>query len=867
MSRPLSNPGVTTVSLQPGDKVGSYTIVQPVGKGGSGTVYKAHDALLDRHVAIKHVILGDAVDVGRLRDQVRREATLQKKAATARPKHLVQVIDTIDDPRGLMLISEFIDGVTLEQRLQLRSDPHDERGALGIVAASATALQDLHDQNIIHRDLKPANIMLPKHGGLKLADFGLAALIGDQESLSLGTVRYMAPELLRGDPATPSTDLYSLGMIAYELLAGRAKFDEAFKTVLRDRRNPAMRWMKWHTNERLTAPPLTQIVPKTPQNLSDLVARMMDKDPARRVRHADEVIDAIRRHFIDGPPASASQADGGDDGRASAIPAVAPYAAGLRDDGSTSSAGDTARLPTRSKIPLILAGLLGFWVVVGGVAWYVTTSQQEAAERRESDAAIRAFNDAKAELLAGNYAAAIAGFEAIAEQFPQQSNTTRAAGVWSAFATARQAEQAGDFEAALKGYERFDADPQGDRTLVRPLIESVLRKSGFATALADIQAAIAADEFDKARRSVAKWRAENLTASEAERLDAVESSITAAESQARFALLLREAQAFADEGKLDEAIALLDERTALPPEGVRMLGKFRADLALKAALREAETAKSKGLLTEAIDAYRRALELEPNALVTAELNRLEARLAVRQGTELRDAGKLEQAAALFDTALLKDPTNPDAQRYRRELVSVSELESLLRAGDDAMAGGDFETAVTQYRRAFEMDALDVVERKLREAQRALAMRDAEAFLAAGRLEDADRQANQAAQIDADHEELINLRERIEVRRAYQSRLDEAEAQRAQGNLRLTLRRLQEAKEILDNPDVNQRIDATQYAWAIAKARQHLADGLLGPARAELEIAGRIDFTDEVQELLARVDAEQPSPRRDDRVAP
>ncbi|MEM1445946.1 MAG: protein kinase [Planctomycetota bacterium] len=858
-----AHPGATsgvsgsTISLQPGDTVGSFRIVEAVGRGGSGTVYKAHDALLDRHVAIKHVILGDAIDAARLRDQVRREAALQKKAATARPKHLVQFIDTIDDPRGLMLVSEFVDGVTLEQRLQIRTDPHDERGALGILAAGATALQDLHDQNIIHRDLKPANVMLPKHGGLKLADFGLAALIGDQESLSLGTVRYMAPELLRGDPATPASDLYSLGMIAYELLAGRDNFDEAFKTVLRDKRNPAMRWMKWHTNDRLTAPPLTQLVPKTPQNLSDLVARMLDKDPARRVRHADEVIAAIKRHFIEGAPES-EQTAGSTGGSVPGVDAHGDTASPASSVGVAPD--DTARLPTQSKLPMILAGLLLFWIVVGGIAWFVNSSQQEAAQRRDAQAAIGAFNDAKEELMAGNYAAAIAGFEGVAEQYPDQSNTVRAAGVWAEFVEARQAEAEGDYAAALAGYEAFDADSQGDRAMVRPLIESVQRKSGFDAALATIQSSIDAEQFDEARRNVATWRAENLTASESERLAEVEAAITAAESEARLSLLLQEAKTFAEQGNLDRAIELLDARTSLPPDGVQMLARFRSQLALAAATKEAEEARSKGLLAEAIEAYRRVLELEDNQLVREELNRIEARLAVRQGTALRDAGQLEEAAALFETAMLKDPSNTDAQRFRKELVSVSELQGLIQAGDAASEAGDYATAIAQYRKAFELDPLDLVRDRMADAQLRSALTDAEAALVDGRLDDAERQADRVGELDPLNAELGDLRDRIQTRRDFQAKLDAAESQRAQGNLQLAIRRLREAKDILDNPDVNQRLNAAQYAFAIAKARQHLANGLLGPARAELEIAGRIDFTEEVQELFDRIDAEEHGPQ-------
>ena len=305
------SPHPTTLSLQPGEVVGAYRIEAVIDTGGSGVVYRAVDPLLDKQVAIKHLAVTASMDADRLRDLARRETEAHKRVATAHPKHLVQFIELLEDPRGVMLVSEFVKGVSLEQRLQANGRPHDERAALGIVAATATALDQLHAAGLVHRDLKPANILMPTPGGLKLADFGLASLIGEQESLPLGTVRYMAPELLRGDPPTPAADLYALGMIAYELLIGRDHFNEVFKTVLRDQRNPAMRWMKWHTNPRVTAPPLTDLLPDAPPTLAELVARMMDKDPARRIRSAQDVVDAVRRHFVGDGAEGEAAAEGG----------------------------------------------------------------------------------------------------------------------------------------------------------------------------------------------------------------------------------------------------------------------------------------------------------------------------------------------------------------------------------------------------------------------------------------------------------------------------------------------------------------------------------------------------------------------------
>src|SRR5690606_35571354 len=112
--------------------------------------------------------------------------------------------------------------------------PMDERQALGIIGGTALALDTIHKQNIIHRDLKPSNILLPGEGGLKICDFGLATLMEDQEALDVGSVRYMAPELFGDEKADQRADIYALGLVAYEMLAGRDKFADVFKIVLRD---------------------------------------------------------------------------------------------------------------------------------------------------------------------------------------------------------------------------------------------------------------------------------------------------------------------------------------------------------------------------------------------------------------------------------------------------------------------------------------------------------------------------------------------------------------------------------------------------------------------------------------------------------
>ncbi len=295
-------------NLAPGDKLDKYEVIEQIGAGGTSVVWKGYDPLLDVFVAIKQPLLDPIDDSDPLREKIRIEADIQKRISHGQ-KHLVAVRDFIEDARGLFIVMEHVEGPSLEQRMAQIGEPLDVNDALGIVGTTALALDALHRQNVVHRDLKPSNILLPASGGLKVCDFGLATLLSEQDAMSIGSVRYMAPELCRGDTADGRADIYSLGIIAYELLAGREKFNEAFKIVLRDQRNQALRWMKWHSNPRAQAPNLATLNPKVPQTLAELVARMLEKDATQRVESAPQLISAIRRHFVDaeghGPTAPA----------------------------------------------------------------------------------------------------------------------------------------------------------------------------------------------------------------------------------------------------------------------------------------------------------------------------------------------------------------------------------------------------------------------------------------------------------------------------------------------------------------------------------------------------------------------------------
>ena len=250
--------------LQPGAIVGRFEIVREIGKGGFGLVYEAFDSTLRRTVAFKAVRPGP-------RQQLRQERLLREaeKAAQLSHPNIVTLYDVGRTEQGPYLVMELLRGMTLLHRLQ--QEPLSLREALRIAVAAARGLAHAHSQGVIHRDLTPGNVFLCEDGQVKVLDLGLAHAFGHRK-IDGGTPAYMAPEQLRAAPEDERTDVFSLGVILYQMLSGQLPF--------------ASERRKDHPE---VAPPL---------EISDgavaaLVARMLSGDPVRRPRDAGEVLEAL----------------------------------------------------------------------------------------------------------------------------------------------------------------------------------------------------------------------------------------------------------------------------------------------------------------------------------------------------------------------------------------------------------------------------------------------------------------------------------------------------------------------------------------------------------------------------------------------
>jgi serine/threonine protein kinase/tetratricopeptide (TPR) repeat protein len=259
-----------------GQTVSHYKILEHLGGGGMGVVYKAEDAKLKRIVALKFL----PPDL--TRDPEAKERFIHEAQAASALQHnnICVVYDIDETPDGQMFISmEYLDGETLKKKI--------ERGALKIEEAIDIAIQvgqglsKAHEHSIIHRDIKPANIMVTADGAAKIVDFGLAKLTGrtmlTKSGSTLGTAAYMSPEQARGESANHRTDIWSLGVVLYEMLSGKRPFEAEYENAL------------LYSILNSEPEPITSHRTGVPRELERIVTKTLEKNQACRYQHVDEL--------------------------------------------------------------------------------------------------------------------------------------------------------------------------------------------------------------------------------------------------------------------------------------------------------------------------------------------------------------------------------------------------------------------------------------------------------------------------------------------------------------------------------------------------------------------------------------------------
>lgn len=268
-----------------------YELGPLLGSGGMANVYEARDQLLDRRVALK--LLRDDLPEGRGRQSVLSEA---RAAAQFSHPHAVAVYDIGKDDHRPFIVMELVEGCSLAELLARRGSLAPEQ-AVAVTGQTLSALEAAHKRGLVHRDIKPANILLPACrlpdgmddlGGVKLADFGIAKGIREaagemtMAGKVIGTPTYLSPEQVSGQSASPQSDLYSAGVVLYEMLAGRPPFASESPVAM------AL------AHQQQTPQRLSDLRPDLPEGLVELVHQALNKDPYERYAGAADMREALR---------------------------------------------------------------------------------------------------------------------------------------------------------------------------------------------------------------------------------------------------------------------------------------------------------------------------------------------------------------------------------------------------------------------------------------------------------------------------------------------------------------------------------------------------------------------------------------------
>ncbi|MBQ6659960.1 MAG: serine/threonine protein kinase, partial [Lachnospiraceae bacterium] len=272
--------------IKPGTYIGDrYEIIDKIGSGGMADVYKAKCHRLNRFVAIK-ILKPEFSSDEKFLSKFRAEA--QSCAGLTHP-NIVSVFDVGDDGDLHYIVMELVDGITLKSFIE-RKGRLDIKEAVGIAIQIAQGLDIAHQNHVVHRDIKPQNIIISREGKVKVADFGIARAVTGTTSTenlaNIGSVHYLSPEQARGGYSDERSDIYSLGVTMYEMLAGRVPFrgDNAVSVAL------------LHVTGE--AKPISEINPSVTPSLEKIIAKCMQKKPDRRYMTTAELIRDLKAAIV-----------------------------------------------------------------------------------------------------------------------------------------------------------------------------------------------------------------------------------------------------------------------------------------------------------------------------------------------------------------------------------------------------------------------------------------------------------------------------------------------------------------------------------------------------------------------------------------
>jgi tetratricopeptide (TPR) repeat protein/tRNA A-37 threonylcarbamoyl transferase component Bud32 len=647
-----------------GDRVGRYELRSVLGRGGMGEVYEAFDARLRRRVAIKHIRSGPGDDERR-RARLRREARVV--AQLAHPC-IVQVFDIIEREGGDWIVMELVLGDTLAARLA--SGPMAVGPALRCARDIADALSVAHRQGIVHRDLKVENVMLTAEGRVKVLDFGIAKQLGigagvedlGTESLSgegqvIGTIRTMSPEQARGMDVDERSDLFSLGVLLYEAIAGISPFLGA---------TPMDTLLRVSTHRQPPLAELSELAEAVPPALSALVDQLLEK--ARELRPASAAEVVARLDDIAGSRAvwsrSTESMTAAAAGATETLPgAGAPASREIEPPASRDieapATRDTGALVTRAPAPaparprrrllgLGIAGALGCLGVAAALLWPERPAHESPA--LPATPAAPTAQIAVPEVTAGDPRAWYEQGMAHLRQYHRPGEVEVAIAQFQRLLQHDESSAAGHAGLARAYYHRYiDADTSADPMFLEQAMQIAARAVALDPMLADARvsrglAALELGHMDEAERdfraalelapdSADAYNGLARVYQRRQRFDEAEAAYRAALARAPQARQLHDdlGALLVNRGRYEEAVALFERSIALAPDNIYGYSNLGAARVLQ------------GRYTEAAAAFQDALKIRASASLYNNL-----------GTVLFAQGLYAPAANAFERALAMD---------------------------------------------------------------------------------------------------------------------------------------------------------------------------------------------------------------------
>jgi len=898
------------VGLAAGSKVGKYEIVQRLAIGGQGIVYKARDPMLDRFVAIKQMSAHLAADATFL-ERFQREAQILAKLGSDQSA-VVTVLDMIQDERGLFMVMEFVAGHTLEDSLHDNPGPVETKAVLAILWRLAAGLHTVHQAGIIHRDLKPSNIIIGAGLRCKIMDFGVAATSDAQTSMVLGTTKYMAPELYEHKTVDARADMYSLGFITYEMLLGRAKFNEQFADIVRDKHSEHLRWMKWHGSEMQVATPLHELCPELPRAISDIVAKMMAKRPEDRYANMEDLGKSIKTAFAPKPSSGGKHKSSRRRSKSSAAVAAGAGASAKGASGSGAFADEpsldgggplTAPLPKKTlslRAKLLIVGSVSACLVAGLVVLLVLGKRGndniEGRIRSAYAAAETLYKDQQ-------YGQAAEQFAAVSKRRPRIREVAMASAMVylaqtqdamvRAEGTKDSDEQKKQWEIAANALEDADKAVQAEdakqawvmelRKTVTTLKDSQQIRRRFQEALTKADERLAAKKFSEAESALLDAPDTGIPAQQKLKA-AMQIRIKETEFEDAYATRLGAARKARDDGDFakalkasDDAVKLMsDERSgsvsearlvAMKAEIAQLQKELKSDGAYKQSIALAAKlladanaltgAPAREAKEKALEQLEAAATLQSGEALNRQIVQLKAEVAYDLGMEHLSAGESAKAIAALEQSLKIQRTDA-AQRALDELNSNLKLSQRLAEADRAFDDGEYEAALKAYQSALASAGSD--REKVKEIRGVMAECEFHLLLASAEALGEQRKYKEAAvELEKARQKLPErageadkLLDEMQRRQKYEALLKSASDLLGRRNYQQALDELKKAKDlgVGEEHEVQDLVNQVEYARALAKGKEAMEQGRYRDAWADFRQAQGYNDIEEIRKMIA-----------------